>query len=279
MLLLARCSDILARGVVAGAPYAQTQSHLPIYTVSGGPDRRDHDLGRGFLNYQRQWARGERQLKSEAQVTAERVSNAVAVLMWQLDTKGLLAALSAEFGNPITAGVRIYDGPGGLTPFNARDPAKIIVGTRRGADGQTFADLQPADGDLVVVVHPVTYDGLVIGAVELRVSHDLLRSELRSTLISTVVELMAIEAVIVLCLGVALKLVAAKDQAESIDHAKAAFLANMRHEIRTTLNPILGRSELLLGAPLVIGSLGKNDMGCDFRCVATGKGGIGAFAK
>ena len=43
-----------------------------------------------------------------------------------------------------------------------------------------------------------------------------------------------------------LKLIEAKNKAETMDRLKSAFLANMSHEIRTPLNAIVGFSSLLL---------------------------------
>jgi len=42
----------------------------------------------------------------------------------------------------------------------------------------------------------------------------------------------------------------AKDDAETADRAKSAFLANVSHEIRTPMNGVLGMASLLLGSPL-----------------------------
>ncbi len=46
------------------------------------------------------------------------------------------------------------------------------------------------------------------------------------------------------------ELVSAREQAESADQAKSAFLAAMSHEIRTPLNGIIGMTSLMLDTPL-----------------------------
>jgi signal transduction histidine kinase/CheY-like chemotaxis protein len=54
------------------------------------------------------------------------------------------------------------------------------------------------------------------------------------------------------------QLVIAKEQADSVNHAKSVFLANMSHELRTPLNAILGFSRLIIEGPDVTAVQRKN---------------------